>query len=519
MEATEYLDLCIQNGQEPGRFIRSLDVVTRKALLNGALKDYISPRQLLEVEYAPVGSFYYKLHEDRTLDPEYDLRTVYMYYHEEPIIARAIDKRVKLMFKNGWSISGSKKKIVNEINNRLDEICEVAKTSVESFLKEVVHNLFKYSNVFLYKKRDEANSSGKTFSTKKRNKVIPIATYQVISPLVMKPRVDKVGKIVQWIQYDANGNIELNKFSPDDIIHMFINRETGFIFGKPMILDVIQDVDALRRIEENVQILIAQHIFPLYQYTVGTEEKPAVFYPNGVSEVDYVKQQVTSLPTQGIIFTPERHNIEAKSHPDIMDVSEYLAYFKTRVYLGLGVSSVDVGESDTSNRGTAITVSQNLKDAVGDDQTTFAELFNFHIIRELLLESQTTIDYRARYKDISLRFSTIDTDEKIKKETHGLAMFQGNGITNAELRDTLDLSPLTEEQLLNETLLGLKFKMESYLAALAASMNPPTTKTATGGEKVIPQATESNPVISQALNIVRPENSTGVMLGPKKTTN
>lgn len=497
------------------------------------LKDFIEPRKLQNINYPNFGSFYVKkLMDEMEIDPEYDLKQVYLFYHNEPMIEQAIKKRVELTFKNGWKIVGEKKKVTDYAKRRLNEVCVVGKTTPEIFFRELFANLIKYSNSFAYKVRDEDNSTGSTRRMRMRKKkTTPIATYQIISPLLLKPVLDGEGRIKKWAQYAVDGVTRLRYINPDDIIHFAINRESGYIFGKPMILSIIPDVEALRRIEENVQMLIAQHLFPLYQYIVGTETAPATYFPNGESEVEVVKKMVVSLPTQGVMFTPERHTIKSVSDAKSMDVVDYMEYFRNRVFLGLGVSSVDMGISDTSNRGTAVTISQNLKDSIGADQKIFSELVNLHILRELLMESKFNMDFMSAFTEVGLRFMTIDTDELIKRETHILSLYVGGVITHDEVRDLLNHDPITEDQLLDNTQLGFKAKLEAYIASVNAALTPKPAPAApssssTGAKTAAKPAakkasisTKKDPVISKALTILKPQNSLGSMLGPKRTTN
>ena len=481
-------------------------------------------------QMAPVGSFYYKLdgNNKKEIEPEYDFKKAFLFYHNEPMVEKALTKRLDLMFKAGWKVTGTKNKVVNYVKKRLTQICMTSGTTLDLFLRELMVNLYKYSNVFICKVRDEKLSSGKMRKINK-TKIEPVAAYKIISPLVMKCVVNKEGKVIEWRQYDISSQPKIiASYNPNDIIHLTCNRETGFIWGKPMVLGVIPDIEALRRIEENIQILLAHHIFPLYQYKVGTENMPATYYPDGTSEVEVVRSAVQSLPTQGVVFTPERHEIKVVSDSKTMDAEEYLDYFKNRVYLGLGVSSVDMGAGDTANRGTAITISQNLKDAVQSDQKLFAEEFNYTIIRELLQESPFVLDLNNAFESVGLVFQTVDSDEHIKRENHALTLYTGGIITLTEAREMASREPITEETQMSETYPGFQAKIEAYLqahsAAVSAAATPTTTTnstSSTGSTSV--KKTSADPkasaVFRKALTIVKPENSTGSKIDPKKTTN
>lgn len=505
---------------EPNRIENGRIVVVRRS----DFLDKVSMRSITKPDYVDRGSFYFKYDRERVVNPEFDFQQVFTYYHNEPLIERAISKRVSLMFKNGWKIVGKDKTLVKQINEKFFEKCLIGGKTPTSFLIELCELLLRYSNAFIYKKRvasEETNESGVVYKVGKKI-IKPTTTYQLISPLVMKPKLDKDGRIIQWLQYSVDKSREIAKYNPNDIIHLYMNRETGFIFGKPKILSIVQDVDALRRIEENVQMLVAIHLFPLYQYIVGTEERPAKSLPNGTTEVDAVQEMVESLPTQGVIFTPERHKIQAVSTDSVMDVNPYLSYFKNRLYTGLGVSSVDMGEGDTSNRGTAVTISQALKDSIGFDQTLIAEMLNATILKDIILEIPgTKNEIVPLLMNTNFRFMTIDVDEKIKKETHAQALYNSGAISHNEMRDAVNQDPwVSEQDLIDNTTTGIKFKFQVVLAELAAKLKSQMSASTGSGSEIKTSAAKSSASTERyTSNILRPENAQGKKLDPKRLTN
>jgi len=164
--------------------------------------------------------------------------------------------------------------------------------------------------------------------------------------------------------------------------------------------------------EENIELLIYQTLFPIFQYKVGTETKPAgdIRLADGtvISEVDYVRSQIAMMPSEGGIVTPERHDIEfIGAEGKALKAREYLDYFKTRVLSGLGVSSVDMGEGDTANRATANAMSTSMIDSVKDFQDIIEETINSEVIKELLIESTFSFDVLDDENIVTLKFKLI----------------------------------------------------------------------------------------------------------------
>ena len=120
----------------------------------------------------------------------------------------------------------------------------------------------------------------------------------------------------------------------------------------------------------------------------------------------------------------------------------YLTHFKKRVFAGLGVSQIDVGDGDTTNRATANTLSRSLIDAVKDVQDELEAQWDHEVVAELLEEStfgETVLDEENL---VHLRFAEIDIQNKMEQEAHALQLFEKNAITYDELRAEVAREPI-----------------------------------------------------------------------------
>ena len=261
----------------------------------------------------------------------------------------------------------------------------------------------------------------------------PVAAYFVLPPETMEVDADEFGNIRKWRQMMPGGDYK--DFRPDDIIHFKFDAKEGFIWGTPTIIPVIDDIRALRKIEENIELLVYQHLFPLFHYKIGTETAPAGITESGEREIDVVKREIQYMPSEGGIVTPERHEITMiGAEGRALRAESYLSHFKKRVFSGLGISSVDMGEAETSNKATADNLSRALVDDVKDMQDTMEIQLNEFIIKELLLESTFGDEALNEEHLVGLKFFEIDIDKKIKVETHAADMFTKHGLTHDELR-------------------------------------------------------------------------------------
>ena len=277
--------------------------------------------------------------------PEYDLSEIGRIEDTDGYVRQAFSKKTGLMFKEGWGITGPDPKIIRYVKARLNQIAQASGVPTAKLFRDIGTGLIKKSNCFLAKVRNIEASGGRVRTeSSKKVPLKPVAGYFVIPAETMQYQLSG-NKVVNWQQKMPNGDI--TTYAPRDIIHFFYDRKEGFVFGTPTLIPVIDDIRALRKIEENIELLVYQHLFPLFHYKVGTENMPAGIDESGNYEVDIVRQEIMYMPTEGSIVTPERHEIKAiGSEGRALRAEGYLEHFKKRVFAGLGVSAVDFGEGE-----------------------------------------------------------------------------------------------------------------------------------------------------------------------------
>jgi hypothetical protein len=376
------------------------------------------------------------------LPPEYDLNEINRIADTESLVARAFNKKSTLMFKEGFSYIGKDQEEIAYLKKRFNEIAFVTNIPHSDLLKRIGQSLVATSNAFLVKVRGDKSSSGQPRKNASGKQLKPIAGYFPAAPETMKPRIDpKTGVIIQWKQELPNGNYK--EFEADDVIHFYISRREGFTFGVPHIIPVIDDIKTLRQIEENVDLMLYQHLFPIFHYTVGTETAPAGYTEAGEREIDVAKTQLQYMPAEGGIVTPERHKLELiGAENKVVRAEQYLEYFKKRVVAGLGISMLDLGDGESSNRSTANVMSRALIDSVKDIQESLETQWYHNVIKELLLESEYGEDILNEEAQVHLKFNEIDIFSKQEQEKHALELFKNNGITHDEFRIMLGKEPI-----------------------------------------------------------------------------
>lgn len=372
---------------------------------------------------------------------EYNLADIGRIEDTDSFVRQAFAKKVALMFKEGWDLVGPNPKTVQYIKSRLAQIQRASGIPTEELLRDIGSGIVKKSNTFLTKVRKTQASGGRIRKeVGKAGTIQPVAAYFIIPSETMEFKLS-TNKLVKWRQLMPNGDYK--EYSPKDIVHFYYDRKEGFVFGTPTLIPVIDDIRALRKIEENIELLVYQHLFPLFHYRVGTEDHPAGIDEHGNREIDVVRQEIQYMPTEGGIVTPERHEIRAiGAEGRALRADGYLTHFKKRVIAGLGISSVDLGDGDTTNRATSDNMSRNLIDGVKDLQRIIEILFKQEIIDELLLESTFGPSVLDEENKVELKFKEIDIDAQIKKETHMADQFAKDIITHDEARMKIGHDPI-----------------------------------------------------------------------------
>jgi hypothetical protein len=376
--------------------------------------------------------------------PEWDLAECGRILDTEAYVRRAYRNKKNLFLKEGWNFTSENPERVKYIKERFSQMEDRTGIPTPMLVSDTVWTLIRCHNAFWVKVRktelsggQERNVNGKTIK--------PIAGYFPMAPETVRFKRDENGTIKK-IKQTVRGK-EDKEFDPEDVVHFAFDKREGFSIGTPGIVPVKDDIRALRRIEENVELLVYQHLFPLFHYKVGTETAPADIYSDGRTEVEVVRASIQSMPTDGCWVTPERHEIKVLgAEGNALAVDKIIEHFKQRIFTGLGQSSVDMGEGGTANRSTASTMSRNLVDDTKEDQREFGAQFYAYIIKELLQES--TFDQDTLFDDenkVFLKFNEIDLEHRIAKANHYADLYLKNVITHPEMRISLGMKPFEGE--------------------------------------------------------------------------
>jgi len=457
----------------------------------------------------------YNLYGKGYEQPEYNLYEISAAEDADGIIRRTIQKKRALMAKAGWSLTGLNNRTVDYLKMRFMQIGLAQGQSMSLLIKETGGDLVRFHNAFWHKRRSKDNSGGKArlVKTAGGTKTLqPVAAYFRIAPETMKIKTDKYGNPKKYMQQMPDGRYE--EYNVEDIIHFYFNRRAGLNFACPGLMPAVDDVRALRRIEEQVEVLIDQHLFPLFTLTIGTDELPVEVYPDGTTEVDVWTKKIEEMPSSGGLVTSHRHKFDVLSSNEVLAVDKYLDHFKKRAFTSAGMSNLDMGEGDGMNRSTADNASQILIEDVKDYQDEFKEFLEYEVINELLLE-RYDVNVLQEQNIVTFSWEEIDLESMMKMENHNAVMHTMNQITEDEMRQR------NRQQIIDDDETRSKLYMHTYQKQIIdweteaakdiAKSKPATTGSSSGGS-----GSTSKKSSKTASNKNQPTNQHGKKSGPEK---
>ena len=470
-------------------------------------------------------------HRGNWFKPEYDLTELQIAQDVDSYVFKAIQKKVHRFMLAGWEFVGKDPVTVNYIKKRVKEIELTSGMPFNLLVKDLAHDLFRYSNCAWVKVRNKDASTGKVRNVNGKE-IDPIAGYFLLPFETLWFKVKRNGEIKKVMQEVANTG-ETKEFAPQDVIHFYTNKKPGFTMGTPELLPVLEDISLLRRLEENVENMIDANLHPLFHYKVGNDNHPERYGPDGIKESDLVRNTIEYMPSGGIFVSDHRHKIEAiGSEGKALSIQDYIDYFKKRVFAGLGVSPIDMGEGDSANRSTANTLSKIAIQDVEALQATVKIFIETYVINELLVEGgfeEALINDDMR---VEIKFGSVDKEEKSKEENQTIQLWTNNLISETEARKRLGERPVEDRDLsyykLYQEPLALLKAMGAFSAASKALEEAPTSRISKEGiakeeanqvkEKKLrgrPENSKLAAAENQSNNRARPANQFGVRNAPK----
>ena len=397
---------------------------------------------------------------------EYNLYETGRIIDTEALVGRAFARKISVVMRHGYVIRSQNKKNEKRIKQRIKELEYVTGTTLYQLVLNIVSDLIHLNNSFVLKVRSSRSSTSQG-----RDKD-PLAALFALPTASIQPKLDEDGNVIQWRQR-VTGRVD-KLFDRDSISHLFADKRNGLVLGTPPLEAVKDDILALRTIEENVELLIDKSITPLLHAKVGTTDRPASILPDGTTEIDDITYRMRDMEKDGILVTNERVEIRAIGAESLaLRVESYLAHFKSRVLMGLGVSSLDLGETSEAGRATGEVLSTNLVDAAKSYQKIVSDFMTSVFTSMLYDDSLIEQEYLITEDDIVyFEFLPVENTDRLKEEAHWVDMYTKNAVSLNEAREKMGLKPYKIDGLFSEIATKTAPKPESTTGTTLTPESP-----------------------------------------------
>lgn len=438
--------------------------------------------------------------------PEWDFNEITNAYNTEGYVRQAVDKYIEMMFKADWTWVGKNPAAVEYIEMRFKLMAEATQIPTNQLFIEIAEDLVKYCNVVVAKARAKDNLPFQGMNVMGVGDSMPCAGYWPLHLASMQVRRDKFGTIKSW-QQEMEGQDKPVKFKPEDIVHIYYKREKGRAFGTPWLLPALDDIRALRQVEENVLRLVYRNLHPLWHIKVGSDQEGM---GGEDDEVEAVRSEVENMDVEGGLVTTERVTVVPIASNQIIDANAYLQHFEQRAFTVMGVSELMMGRGNTANRSTGDNLSGEFKDRVKAFQKVMSTFVNEKMVKEILMEGG--FDPVLNPDDaVRFEFNEIDLDSQIKKENQAVFLYEHNAITEPEMRELLGRDPIED----GEDRAGMHLQVVTIAQMEAQAQLAPSPTQGSGSS-----SGGSNDKKKKATdNKTKPTNQHGTKSSPKKATN
>lgn len=360
--------------------------------------------------------------------PNYDFEEIKSAIQTDSYVKIALQKQFQILFKSGYRLISENENAVEYLKQRFRLMSYCSGCPTDMLLQEIGMDLTYYSNAYLYKQRVEPSMLGvNAVGVGESN---PIGAYFRMDPSTVTVKRDTHGNIKKYKQ-TADGKDK--QFNPQDVVHIFLDREADSAYGTPRIVSALEDVKLLRKLEGLVFDLVYRYAKPMHHAKAGLTT-PGMQGTD--KEIEELTKIITQLPPDGVLITSERVAIETVNNSVSINIEPYLKYLEKRVFSALNSSESAMGRNATSSNIDSMEA-QQYSDAKYKQHILSIMIENL-VINELLLEGgfNPIIDEQDIVKFV---FNEINNDTKVKMENHELVKYQSNVTTFDEIRRNLGL--------------------------------------------------------------------------------
>lgn len=363
----------------------------------------------------------------------YDLAQIKNAVLTDSYLAVAVRKFSQLITKAGYQIKSKNEDAANYINDRLKVIEFRTKIPFYTLITSIARDLYTYSNSYIIKTRDN-NTEKFGLKAEKIFSGGAISGLFLADPASVTIRRNEAGAIDVYV-------INQEEYSPNDVIHLYIDKMNNADYGTSRIYSALEDVTMLRKAEGLVMTILYRFAIPVLHIKVGNTAEGQYATQK---EINDARDAFQEMPNDGFIVTNERTEIQAIT-PNMQanQLLKFLEYLELRVFSALNASKSSMGRG--GGQSSADNTEALMHDEVRAFQNVITNFIEKYLFTELLLEGGfNPLLNKDDY--VSFTFNEVSIDTKIKLESNTIQKYQGNVITLEEARRELGFSNEVSEE-------------------------------------------------------------------------
>jgi len=363
----------------------------------------------------------------------YDLAQIKNAVLTDSYLAVAVRKFSQLITKAGYQIKSKNEDAANYVNDRIKVIEFRTKIPFYTLITSIARDLYTYSNSYIIKTRDN-NTEKFGLKAEKIFSGGTISGLFLADPASVTIRRNDAGAIDAYV-------INQEEYSPNDVIHLYIDKMNNADYGTSRIYSALEDVTMLRKAEGLVMTILYRFAIPVLHIKVGNTAEGQYATQK---EINDARDAFQEMPNDGFIVTNERTAIEAIT-PNMQanQLLKFLEYLELRVFSALNASKSSMGRG--GGQSSADNTEALMHDEVRAFQNVITNFIEKYLFTELLLEGGfNPLLNKDDY--VAFEFNEVSIDTKIKIESNTIQKYQGNVITLEEARRELGFSNEVSEE-------------------------------------------------------------------------
>lgn len=344
--------------------------------------------------------------------------------------------------------------VTKKLSDRLNEVALHSGLTWEQIKYDFVHEFFKTGTSPLLKIRDSELKSDFTvpgrYLYKERptqiSKILALSATQVMPKKLLsshigwtfrgtrinsfvdaKSRVAELGdkfKITLKVNENTDSNSRITIFNKLDISVATYKKDPGTVYGIGILIPILDDLTALRTLENITVTMIKKHGLPMTQVAIA-RPTDILYARNGwtlETEIRKAEALVNKARHDSVLITPDTYTVKLiGSESQALRVREYLDYYLKKIIVGIGVPSFYLGLDDSTSLATD-NASEGFNQNIKSCQQVISGFFINELFNELLWEMG--FDPFTKEEDrVEIVFRNADNGLLIKWQSHAADLF------------------------------------------------------------------------------------------------